>query len=47
MPDKLKIRVVQQMPDIILGAGKQIIYANDVITLLQETITEVRAQKTG
>ena len=47
MPDKLKIRVVQQMPNIILRTSKQIIYTNDVIALLQESITEVRAQKTG
>jgi hypothetical protein len=39
--------VAVQMLDIALGAGEQIVRANDFVTLLQQSIDQMRSEKSG
>ena len=46
MADEFKALVVEQMLDIVPGAGEEIVQADDLRALRQEPFTKVRAQKT-
>jgi hypothetical protein len=45
--DQLEVRFVQQVRDISLLAGEEIIEANHVVTLLDEPLAQVRAEEPG
>ena len=46
MSHHFEVGVIQKVQDVVLCAGKEIINTNDVITFLQQTFTEMRAEKT-
>jgi hypothetical protein len=45
--DELKIGVIQKMTDIVFASGKEIVDADDVVSLVEEAFAEVAAQKAG
>ena len=45
--DQLEIRLVEQMLNVELLAGEEVIDADDVVALGYETVTQVRAEKSG
>ena len=47
MPDKFKIRVVNQVDDILSRSGKEIIQAGNFKTISKEAFTEMGTDKTG
>ena len=47
MPNQFKSRVIQQMLDVLLCAGKKVVETDDFVTLLEKPIGQVRPQKTG
>jgi hypothetical protein len=47
VPHQLEIRGAQQMRDVSLGAGKEIIDAQDVRASCDQPVAQVAAQKSG
>ena len=47
MPDQIKVGSVKQMGNIGLLAGKKIVQTNNVMTIGDQTLTQVRSQKTS
>ncbi len=47
MAQQLESRVVQQLLDVALVAGEEIIHTEDFVALADELIAEVAAQKSG
>lgn len=47
MAEELKPVVIKQMADVVLGASKQVIDADDLVTLTEKPVTQVGAQKSG
>ena len=47
VPHEFETLVLHQRQDIGLGAGEQIIGANDVMPLIEQDLAEVRTEKTG
>ena len=47
MTQKLKPRVVVQMVNVSLGAGKEVVDAQDFMAIQQQPVTKMRSQKTG
>jgi len=43
----LKIPVFKQWKDIFLGAGKEIIDTNHIMTKIKQVLAEVRSEQTG
>ena len=41
MAHQLEVRVVEQMGDVVLGAGVKDVQAEDVVALIQQPFTEV------
>ena len=46
MADDLEIRIAEQVLDVALGAGVEVIHADHFIAGVQEDFAEMRAQKT-
>ena len=46
MPEQFEIRPLQQMRDVRLLAGEEIVDANHVVSLLDQPLAQVRAQET-
>ena len=44
---QLEIRPVEQMRDVGLLAGEEIVEADDVVSLLDQPLAQMRAQKAG
>ena len=44
---QLEMRVVEQVLDVALGAGEEVVDAQDVMTLCDQTIAQVAAEKAG
>ena len=42
-----KSRMALQMRDVVLGAGEEIVDAEDLVALLQQPVDQVRAEETG
>ena len=47
MPHQIEIRPAEQVGDVRLLAGEEIIEADHVVPLLHQPLAEVRAEKTG
>ncbi len=47
MPHQLEARMVEQVLDVALGAGEEVVDAQDVMALLDEPVAQVAAQETG
>ncbi len=47
MAHQLEIGVGEQVSDVVLGAGKKVIDANDVVTLGEKAFAEVSTQESG
>ena len=43
--DELEIGVGEEMPDVVLAAGEEIVDADDVVALAEEALAEMAAQK--
>jgi len=43
----LKVRVVEQMGDVVLGAGEEVVEADDIMTIVQQAVAEMRAEEAG
>jgi len=46
VPNELEARVVVQMIDVSLRSGEQVVYAQNLVAVLEETIAKMRAQET-
>lgn len=46
MTDKLKIRIGQDVPNVVLAADKKIVQANDIISVRQQPVAKMGAEKT-
>ena len=44
---EFKVRVVEQVGDVVLGAGEEVVDADDVVALGQQALAEVAAQEAG
>ena len=47
MAHELEMRVVQQVDDVVLGAGEEVVHADHVVTVAEQPLAEVGAEKTG
>ena len=47
MAHQLEVRMVEQMSDVVFGAGEEVVQTDDVVTVVQQSFTEMRAQETG
>jgi hypothetical protein len=47
VPQEFKPRIGQQMDDVLLPAGKQIVEADDLMAVADQAIAEVAAEKSG
>jgi hypothetical protein len=47
VPDEFEARMIVQVLDIALAAGEEVVGAQDLMALLQQTVAQVRAQETG
>ena len=45
--NELEARVAEQMRDVGLGAGEEIVDANDIVALSKEPVTKVRTEESG
>ena len=45
MTHQLEVRVVEQMQDVFFGASEEIIQADDIVAVVQQALTEVRAEE--
>ena len=45
VPQQLEIRPVEQMGDVGLLAGEEIVEANDVVSLIDQPLAQMRAEK--
>ena len=44
---QLEVRVIEQMGDVVLDAGEEIVKADDVVTVVQQALAEMRAEEAG
>jgi len=44
---QLEVRVFQQMQDIVFGAGKEVIQADNIVTVREQTLAQVRTKETS
>jgi hypothetical protein len=44
---QFKMRVSQQVDDVLLRSGKEVVYAKNVIALREQALAQVRTQKTA
>ena len=47
MADQFKVRFAQQVANILLLAGEEVIEADDIMPLGNESVAQVRTQKSG
>ena len=47
MAHELKVRMIQQMGDVVLGAGEEVVQADNVVAVGQQSFTEMRAEEAG
>ena len=47
MPDQLEVRPAEQVGDVGLLAGEEVVEADDVVPLLDQPLAEVRAEEAG
>ena len=47
MTHQLEVWVVQQVQDVVLDARKKVVQADDIVAVVQQTLTEMRAEETG
>ena len=46
MPHHLEIGMIHEFDDVALGAGKEVIYTDNIMAFIQEGFTQMPAQKT-
>lgn len=44
---ELKVRMIEQMDNVVLGAGEEIIEADDVMAIVQQAFAEMGSEKAG
>ena len=47
MPHQFKMWIIKEMQDILLVSGKVVIDAEDIVSILEQTFTEMGAEKAG
>ena len=47
MADKFKIRICHQMTDVVLASGIEIVHTDDIVAVLKQALTQVRAEESG
>ena len=47
MPYQFEVWVFQQMSDVLSCAGVELVHAQNVMALVEQAFTQVRAQETG
>ena len=47
VPQEFKARVGQQVGDVLLPAGEQVVEADDLVAIADQPVAEVAAQKAG
>ena len=47
MADELEMRVVEQVLDVVLGAGEEVVDAEHVVAALQQPLAQMRAEEAG
>jgi len=45
VPHQFEVRVADQVADVVLGSGEEIIHAQDIVPIGDQAIAQVRAQK--
>jgi hypothetical protein len=45
VPHELKVRVVHQVQHIALTTREKVVHANDLVALVEQTLTQMRSQK--
>jgi hypothetical protein len=45
MPYQLEVRLAEQVRNVVLGAGEEIVYAQHVVAICNEALAEMRTQK--
>jgi hypothetical protein len=46
VPQQFETGISQQMQNVVAAAGKEIIYAKNVVTIREKSLTQMTAQKT-
>ena len=44
---QLEVRVIEQMGNVVLGAGEEVVQADDVVAVVQQAFAEMRAEEAG
>lgn len=44
---ELEVRVIEQMGDVVLGAGEEVVQTDDVMSVVQKALAQMRAEKAG
>ena len=47
MTEELEMRIIEQMNDIVLRAGEEVVKTDDIVTLGEQTLAQMRAEETG
>jgi len=47
VPQQFKIRLVQQVGDVVLLAGKKVVYTDDIVTVADEPIAKMRSKESS
>ena len=47
MPDKFKVIVWEQVTDVLLVASEKVVYADDFVALVDESVTKMAAEESG
>ena len=44
---QLKVRMIEQMSNVVLSAGEEVIQTDDVVTVVQQPFAQMRAEEAG
>ena len=47
MSHQLEVGVVQQVHDVVFGAGEKVIQADDIVAIVQQALAQMLAEETG
>ncbi len=47
MAHQLEIRVVEEMGDVVLGAGEEVVETDDVVAFSEQALAEMAAEEAG
>lgn len=47
MAHQLEVWVIEQMQDVVFGAGEEVVQADDIVAVVQQSFAQVRAEEAG